>query len=712
MSDRRHRRALAVFVALLFLFLAVEAYIASSQMQRFLLDDLRKESDANLELMADSAYEAVLKSDYATVRTFIDRWSEAHDEIIELRAIAPNGFIIEEVARPLRAGEQTLSLSRSISASGRDLLRLELVASAHSIESMVAAFRNRLFAGALLVTAVLGTALWYTLRAMAIRPLEHEIALRTRAEAALQNAHDALEAKVRERTAELTMREERIHLLLNSAAEGIYGIDASGICTFCNPSCLRLLGYAREEDLLGGNTHALFHHRRPDGSAYPEEECRIYQAYRSGTGCHADDEVFWRADGTSFPVEYWSHPIVSDGIMLGAVVTFFDRTDHVKLEAQLIQAQKMEAVGTLAGGVAHDFNNILTAIIGYGSILQRRMDAADPLRPNVTSILESAQRAARLTQSLLTFSRKQVMLPQPVDLNAVVRRVEKLLSRLIGEDIDVSIELCDADLVVHGDSGQLEQVLMNLATNARDAMPQGGLFTIRSERVEYDTETARLHGLAGPGRYAVLSVSDTGLGMDERTRANIFEPFFTTKEVGRGTGLGMSIVYGIIKQHHGTIMVYSEQGKGTTFKICLPLRTRETAMDLRSSPQPAPRRGSETILVAEDDATVRSLMRAVLEENGYRVHEAADGQEAVHVFTEHRDSIHLVLMDTVMPKQNGRQAYEAMRALRPGLKALFMSGYTADIISKQGLLDAGFDLLHKPVAPVDLLARVRHALDT
>jgi len=710
--ERSHRRALAVFVALLFLFLIAEAFLVSAQLQQFLIDDLRKETEANLELMADSSYEAILKSDYVTIRTFIDRWSAAHDEIIELRAVAPNGFVIEEHKHGVPRGIPTLSLSKRITSGGRDLLMLEMTVSAHDSQAFVATLRNRLFTGALLFTSVLGAALWYALRTMSIRPLELEIALRKRAETDLQEAHDALDARVRERTVELARREERIHLLLNSAAEGIYGVDQSGICTFCNPSALRFLGYRREEDLLGKSTHALFHHHRPDGTAYPESECLIYQAYRSGLGRHVDNEVFWRADGTSFPVEYWSHPIVNAGNVLGAVVTFLDRTEREKLEAQLIQAQKMEAVGTLAGGVAHDFNNILTAIIGYGSIVQRKLDRTDPLQPNVTNILDSAQRAARLTQSLLTFSRKQIMVPRPVDLHAIVRRVEKLLGQLIGEDVAVSIELCAADLIIYADSGQIEQVLMNLATNARDAMPEGGRFTIRSEMAEYDATAARLSGFSGPGRYAVLSVSDTGIGMDEKTRANIFEPFFTTKEVGRGTGLGLSIAYGIIKQHGGIISVSSEVGKGATFKISLPLFARAAVAEHPAGREPLPRGSGETILIAEDDKGVLALMRSILEENGYRVLEAADGEEALRVFSEHRERINMVLLDTIMPKRNGRQAYDAMKAAHPGLRALFMSGYTADVIGRKGLLDPGFELMQKPVTPSELLVRVRNVLDS
>lgn len=698
MRDPRHQRALVVFVSLLFLFLSVEAFLVSGQLQRFLVANLQKEVDANLELMADSAYEALLKSDYVTIRTFIERWSAAHKEFIELRAIAPNGFVIEEIKRPLPAGARTFSRSRMVRANGRDLLRLELVADYRDAEQITRSLRNRLFAGALLFTVILGAALWYALRTMAIKPLEQ--------------AHDGLEGKVRERTAELAQREERIHLLLNSTAEGIYGIDTNGNCTFFNPSGMRMLGYEKEEGLIGRNMHSLVHHRRRDGSPYPEQDCRIYNAYRENRGSHDDSEVFWRADGTSFPVEYWSYPIKSKGAIVGAVVTFIDITDRQKLEAQLIQSQKMESIGTLAGGVAHDFNNILTAIIGYGSILQRKMSDADPLKANVVNILESGQRAARLTRSLLTFGRKQTLVPVPVDLNSIVRRVEKLLLPLIGEDVELATELSDEDLIVQADAGQLEQVLMNLATNARDSMPRGGSFTIGTEQTTFDGEQARIHGVPAAGSFAVLSVSDTGSGMDQATRLKIFEPFFTTKEVGRGTGLGLSIAYGIIRQHNGTISVYSEIGKGTTFKIYLPLLQRAEEKEQAPRSDASGARGTETILVAEDDKMVLALMKSVLEEHGYRVLVAQDGERAVRVFSENRDRIQLVILDTIMPKMNGKQAFSAIKTLHPDVKALFMSGYTADVISRQGLVDQGFALMQKPVTPAELLVRVRKALNS
>lgn len=711
MRKFRYTGAIVALTGVLLAFLITGTLLVTWQQRVTLLELAQAETSAELDLMADAFYESLLKSDYVTIRTFIERWGSAQREFLLIRATAPNGFVVGEFQRPPGRNARTVELDKTITLDGRLLMTLSVTADLSKSDMVVTRLRNQLIAGSVLFTAILGIVLWRSQRRLALAPLEHEIELRQRAEEALQHAHDGLEILVRERTAELARREEHIRLLLESTAEGIYGVDTSGKCTFCNPSGLRMLGYGKEEELIGRNMHALIHHRRRDGSPYPEKDCKIYNVYRENRGSHEDSEVFWRADGTSFPVEYWSYPIKSNGTVAGAVVTFFDITDRQKLEAQLIQSQKMEAIGTLAGGVAHDFNNILTAIIGYGSILQRKMSDADPLKTSVVNILESAQRAARLTRSLLTFGRKQTLIPVPVDLNSIVRRVEKLLLPLIGEDIELAAELSDADLIVQADAGQIEQVLMNLTANARDAMPQGGCFSVRTERTEFDAEQARIHGVPAAGSFAVLSVSDTGSGMDQATRLKIFEPFFTTKEVGRGTGLGLAMAYGIIRQHNGTISVYSEPGKGATFKIYLPLLQRSSQEEQLPLSEASGARGTETILVAEDDKMVLALIKAVLEEHGYRVFEAQDGEQAVRVFSENRDRIQLVILDTIMPKMNGKQAFSAIKNLHPDVKALFMSGYTADVISRQGLVDLGFDLMQKPVTPSELLARVRKALN-
>ncbi|HOI17521.1 MAG TPA: PAS domain S-box protein [Geobacteraceae bacterium] len=381
-----------------------------------------------------------------------------------------------------------------------------------------------------------------------------------------------------------------------------------------------------------------------------------------------------------------------------------------RLEDQLRQSHKMEAVGQLAGGIAHDFNNILTAIIGYAHLILLKMTGDNQPRNYVEQILASAERAAGLTQGLLAFSRKQVINPQPVELNGIVRNVRKFLERIIGEDIEQQIFLEDRDLVVMADTGQMEQVLMNLATNARDAMPEGGVLRIVTSVLEIERNHPAAPGSAEPLRYACLSVTDTGSGIEGKDRERLFEPFFTTKEVGKGTGLGLSIAYGIVKEHNGYIAVESEEGKGTTFRIYLPLISPDRRNSDNHEPF-LPPRGTETVLVAEDDDEVRQLHKSLLEECGYSVIEAADGQAAVDVFSAHEDSIHLIILDVVMPKKNAREAFEEIRRIRPGVRTIFMSGYSADFINRKGFVDEGFAFVEKPIIPLSFLRKVREVLD-
>ena len=388
-----------------------------------------------------------------------------------------------------------------------------------------------------------------------------------------------------------------------------------------------------------------------------------------------------------------------------------DVTERKKLEHQLRQSQKMEAVGTLAGGIAHDFNNIITAIVGYGSILKMKLADNPPLLRYIEQILASTERGTNLTQSLLAFSRKQLIKPRPVNLNTLVRNTENLLSRLIGEDIELATNLTDADLYIMADGTQIEQVLINLATNARDAMPDGGYLSITTEFAEAQKGSSGMGDFLAPGRYALISVSDTGEGMDEKTRQRIFEPFFTTKEFGKGTGLGLAIVYGIIKQHNGEISVYSEPGKGTSYRIYLPLITPGGEEIEPAGTAPLPRGGTETLLLAEDELEVRKSTKEFLEQFGYRVITAKDGNDAVEKYLAAQDEIRLIILDVIMPKKNGKEVFEEIRKITPDIRAIFTSGYTADIIRRKGALDAGLNFLAKPVPPYELLDKIRKVLD-
>jgi PAS domain S-box-containing protein len=381
------------------------------------------------------------------------------------------------------------------------------------------------------------------------------------------------------------------------------------------------------------------------------------------------------------------------------------------LEGQLRQAQKMEAVGSLAGGVAHDFNNLLTAILGYSSILLAHLPEGDPARQNLQEILKAGERAASLTNQLLAFSRKQVLQPKILDLNVLASNLERMLRRLISEDIELSTCLEGNLGQVKADPGQIEQVIMNLVVNARDAMPTGGKLTIETANVTLGEDYASKHLGAKPGRYVMLAVADTGVGMDAETQTRIFEPFFTTKEVGKGTGLGLATVYGIVKQSEGYISVYSEPSQGTTFKTYLPRidQPAETATASQAAPIP---RGTETILLVEDEEGVRRLARLILEEQGYAIIEASSASSALAAAEKHVTRIHLVLTDVVMPGMNGRELSQRLSKIRPSVRMLFMSGYTGDTIVRHGVLEPGIAYLQKPFTPMDLALKVRQVLDT
>ncbi|MGA1841164.1 MAG: ATP-binding protein [bacterium] len=385
------------------------------------------------------------------------------------------------------------------------------------------------------------------------------------------------------------------------------------------------------------------------------------------------------------------------------------------LGEQLRHAQKMEAIGTLAGGIAHDFNNILTAIYGYSILLKLKLDEDDPLCHEVENIISAAERAANLTKSLLAYSRKQSIDLRPVNLNELIKDVKKLLTRLITEEIEFRLNLVEKDLVVMVDSGQMEHVLFNLATNARDAMPNGGVLSITSDYVELEQPHVSNNGLGANDKekttqYALLTVADSGMGMNNKILEKIFDPFFTTKEVGKGTGLGLSMVYGIIEQHKGFIDVSSEPGKGSKFKIYLPLILKE-AEDKKAEKIPIIQGGRETILIAEDDQEVRKLSKYILEEYGYSVIDVINGSEAVRSFKKHQEDVDLLLFDVIMPKKNGNDAYLEIKKIRPDIKVLFISGYDYNIIQKQGGFVEGINFISKPVSPFFLLKKVRETLD-
>lgn len=382
-----------------------------------------------------------------------------------------------------------------------------------------------------------------------------------------------------------------------------------------------------------------------------------------------------------------------------------------KSEEQLLQSQKLEAVGRLAGGIAHDFNNLLTVIRGYSELTLKRLGEEDPLRRGIEEINSASGRAASLTHQLLAFSRKQVMQPRVLDLNSIVANIEKMLRRMIGENIEMRTVIQPDLGNVKADPGQLEQVIMNLVVNARDAMPYGGKITIETSNVYLDDSYAKQYVSVGSGAHVMLAISDTGIGMDEETKQHIFEPFFTTKELGKGTGLGLSTVYGIIKQSEGSIWVYSEAGRGTTFKIYLP-RVSASAEDYRlPSALNKVATGTETILLVEDADIVRKLATEVLESSGYRVLQAKSGEDALLLCEQEETRIHLLLTDVVMAKMSGKELADRLAPLRPEMKVLFMSGYTDDSIVHHGVLDPRVSFIEKPFTPGGLTQKIREVLD-
>lgn len=484
--------------------------------------------------------------------------------------------------------------------------------------------------------------------------------------------------------------------------------DRNETVTFCNAFFLRLTGW-KLDDVIGKNWFDLF---IPAANRTRQRDVFLEMLDGGGLDQHSETEIQTRR-GEIRQIAWNTTPLRNhQGEIIGIAGIGEDITERQTLEAQLRQAQKMEAVGQLAGGIAHDFNNILTATIGYCHLLLNKLPHGEQTHFYAEQILKSADKAANLTQGLLAFSRKQMLNPQAINLNAIVMNMRDLAARLLTEDIEFACELESGPLVVMADGSQMEQVILNLVTNARDAMPSGGYLSLRTEITTIDESYFRFHGFGKPGTYAMLSVSDTGEGITEELQHHIFEPFFTTKGTGKGTGLGLSMVYGIVKQHDGYIDFYSAPGEGTTFKIYLPLINAVLAdAEAFSSVTEPPRGGTETILVIEDNSGVRDIIRQVLQEYGYSIIEAVDGQDGIEQYNRNRESINLIICDVIMPKKSGKDVFDALGAIDPHIKILFTSGYTADIIGKKGILEAGLEFIRKPVSPSDLLRKVRAILD-
>lgn len=533
--------------------------------------------------------------------------------------------------------------------------------------------------------------------------LKHQM---SRLPVALLRAHEEkahLEAEI-QALESLRESEARYRGLVNNATYGIYWVTIDGDLLDVNPALVRMLGYDSAAELLALKSTV---------SLYRDPAVRENAIRESRKSRCVSVQVEWiRKDGKPLIVQLNSWRAQDPKTKAECVeVMVEDITERIALEKQLVQAQKFEGIGQLAGGIAHDFNNMIGAILGWADIGLDETEPSSRLHRHFEKVRHQAERAASLTKQLLAFARRQLLEPRDLDLNKSVTETIALLERVLGSNIEIKTRLPLNLALVRADPTQLEQVLMNLCINARDAMPKGGIITIETSNVFLDESFRILHPLANLGHYVVLAVTDTGTGMDAATIDRIFEPFFTTKEIGKGTGLGLATVYGIVRQHGGFIQVYSELGVGTTFRTYLPVSASAQTSPERIEDSRPPRGGSETILVVEDHEGLRQLAQETLSHLGYRVLLACDGDEAIREFSAHRDEIDLALLDVILPKLSGPDIYAHISALKPGLPVVFATGYGAELASLQKALERGLPVIHKPYTPRDLGRRIRESLD-
>jgi two-component system, cell cycle sensor histidine kinase and response regulator CckA len=500
--------------------------------------------------------------------------------------------------------------------------------------------------------------------------------------------------------------EEQVYSLAEMAVDAIIMLDEVGTVTFCNGAAQRMFGQAGTPV-----TGQAFQRLLIPAPVLAATELSFARFRERGSGPLTDtvtEVAALREDGSPLLLEL----SISVRMLLGrchAIGILRDITERKRQEAQQVQQQKMEAVGLLAGGIAHDINNILCVIGGYGTLAEMNLQQDDPLGEHLRQIIAAANRGSRLTRSLLDFSRVQPVSRQPVQVQETVKSLDTFLQKMLGDAITLKSVCPEAPLTVALGSGQFEQVLTNLASNAGHAMPEGGTLTITAETVEIDAAFIKAHGFGAPGPFALLSVTDSGTGMDKETVTRIFEPFFTTRPPGAGTGLGLSLVYNILRQHDGFIEVLSEPGRGTAFLVYLPLFQADTGLPDRAS-LAAVEGGTETILLAEDDEAVRLLTSKVLAKFGYRVITARDGEDAIGKFRAHKDAIHLLLLDVIMPGRNGKDTFNEISKIRPGTRGLFMTSYNSEMLDGISF-EAGTDIIRKPFAPLVLKRRVREMLD-
>ena len=545
-------------------------------------------------------------------------------------------------------------------------------------------------------------------RKIASGDLGHTISYHDKTEfGELASKFNAMSIELKNVYEKITESEWRFRTLSEFSSDWEYWINENNEIVYMSPSCERITGY-KQEDFLNSLDLLI-------DIVHPEEKAE-YRTHMSDFNAHLHEESEFRIIAKDGSEKWLSHvcgPIFINDKFLGRRITNRDITDKKKLEEQLVQSQKMESLGLLSGGIAHDFNNLLTVIVGYSSLLEAEFYNDDGrLKRYLQNVLKASEQAQNLTTSLLAFSRKQIIKPDKIRLSEVIKNVNELLKRLIGEDVELVIKCSESEFPIFVDPHQLEQIIMNLATNARDAMPSGGKLTIETAPLILESGSTE-YGIAGPGKYMMLIVSDAGEGMNKEELVHVFEPFFTTKEKGKGTGLGLSMVYGMVKQHKGVIDLHSEKGLGTTFKIILPAfvgtDSRQYVQSTVSESQ-ADLKGDEVILIAEDEESVREFLKDSLESYGYKVIMSVHGEDAIKKYIENKDRIDMIILDVVMPKKDGRQVYDHLKELTPEIKALFISGYTQDILTSKGIYQEGLEFIAKPLEIKALIKKIREIL--
>ena len=700
----------------------------ASFIARHIKDDLVQKETMQLDAIAHDA----LKEDivYVVIRDeqgnfLTSQFASLNYQNPRFNAILlqlPRESELPDILQAVKKLEPVVEISVPVMVGTRPVGNVTIGVSAYRIHSQIEniiLFVILLNAG---VALVLGTALFVVSKKMILDP----VALLTRATFALADGDLSTRVKV-ETTGEVkqladrfnqmledlekvTVSKDYMDAIIRSMIDTLIVVSPDNRVSMANSATQALLGY-EEKELIGEPIEMILGDSMAKGGM-------LIRALNTKGFINNIVTEYRTKNGMKIPILFSGSILSVQNKKYGIVCVGKDITDRIrsdeekqKLTSVLIQVQKMESIGQLAGGIAHDFNNILAAVMGYCHVMHLKLPLHDPVRKNVDQILAASEKAVSLIQGLLAFSRKQVISPKTIDLNDVIRGAATFLERIIGEHVELTVSPADGRLTIFADRTQMEQVFMNLATNARDAMPSGGRLILQTEQAVLNEQFVRTHGFGAPGDYALLTVSDTGSGIDEQTRKKIFEPFFTTKEVGKGTGLGLSTVYGIVKQNNGYITVYSEIGKGTSFKIYLPL-VHPVACNIDVSEAGGlVRGGAETILIAEDNEAVRTLTHSMLSDNGYTVIDAADGEEAVNKFIENTDTIRLLICDVVMPRKNGKEVYDAVKLKKPDIKVIFTSGYPTDLVKKEGILETGLDFISKPSSPTDLLRKVREVLD-